>query len=111
RAAERLLDRLAAEELRQLLVHDLHDLLRRRQALENLLAERTLADTRGEVADDVEVDVRLEQRKADLAHGARDRLLVELAALAEVAERGAEAFGEGVEHDRPGYTEAPLVGA
>src|SRR5205823_7126409 len=109
RVAERLLDSLAAEELRQLLVHDLHDLLPRRQALEDLLAERALAHARGEIADDVEVDVSLEQSEADLAQCARDRLVVEPAALAQVAEGGAEAVGEGIEHGRPGYTPAPLA--
>src|SRR5262249_13005421 len=49
RVAERLLDSLAAEQLCQLLVHDLHDLLRRRQALEDLLAERPLAHARREL--------------------------------------------------------------
>ena len=40
-------------------------------------AERALAHVRDELLDDVEVDVGLEQREADLAHRARDRLLVE----------------------------------
>ena len=43
-------------------------------------AERALADARDELLDDLEVDVRLEQREADLAHRARDRLLVERSA-------------------------------
>ena len=45
---------------------------------------------RHEVLDDVEVDVRLEQREPDLAHRARNRVLVELAAAAEVAQGGLE---------------------
>ena len=92
---------LAAQQLGQLVVDDLHHLLAGRQALEDVLAERALADARDEVADDVEVDVGLEQREADLAHRARDRLVVELAALAQIAESSAEALGEGVEHGRP----------
>ena len=55
---------------------------------------------RDEVADDREVDVGFEQREADLAHRTRDRLLVELALLAEVAEGALELVGEAVEHDR-----------
>jgi hypothetical protein len=47
-----------------------------------------------------EVDVGFEQREADLAHGARDRFLVELPLLAKVAEGALELVGEGVEHDR-----------
>ena len=69
---------------------DLHDLLARRQALEDVLAERALLDRGGEVARDLEVDVGLEEREADLAHRLGDRLLVEAAAAAEAAERGLE---------------------
>ena len=53
-------------------------------------AERALADRGDEVLDDAEVDVGLEQREADLAHRTGDRLLVEAAAAAEVAEGGLE---------------------
>jgi hypothetical protein len=66
-------------------VHRLHDLLARRDALQHLLSERPLAHVRDEILDDLEVDVGLEQREADLTHRTRDRLLVELAAAAEVA--------------------------
>ena len=74
----------------QLLVHGLYDLLARRDALQHLLAERALAHLRDEVLDDLEVDVGLEQREADLAHGTGDRLLVELASATEVAEGALE---------------------
>ena len=50
--------------------------------------------------DDREVDVGLEQREADLAHRARDRLLVELSLLPKVAESALELVCEAVEHDR-----------
>ena len=73
-------------------MHDLHDLLAGRQALLHLLADRALADRLDEVLDDLEVDVRLEQRKADLPHRARDRFVVERSPLAEVAERALEAL-------------------
>ena len=66
---------------------DLHDLLAGREALQDVGAERALADARHELLDHLEVDVRLEQREPDLTHRARDRLLVEAAAAAEVAER------------------------
>jgi hypothetical protein len=61
-------------------VDDLHDLLARREALRHLLTEGALLDGGCEVLDDGEVDVCLEQREADLAHGLRDRLLVQLSA-------------------------------
>ena len=69
---------------------DLHDLLARRQALRDVLADRALAHGLDEVLDDLEVDVRLEQREADLAHRARDRFVVERAALPQVAEGALE---------------------
>ena len=77
---------------------DLHDLLAGGDRLHHLFAERSLAHLRDEVLDDLEVDVGLEQREADLAHRAGDRLLVEPAAAAEVAERGLELVGKRVEH-------------
>ena len=65
---------------------DLHDLLAGVEALQDVLAGRALAHLRDEVLDDLEVDVGLEQREPDLAHRLRDRLLVEPALAAEVAE-------------------------
>jgi hypothetical protein len=79
-------------------VHDLHDLLARRDRLRHVAAERALPDPGDELLDDLKVDVRLEQGEPDLAHRARDRLFVEGAALAEVAERVLELVGEVVEH-------------
>ena len=75
-----------AHQGRQLLVDDLHDLLAGVEALQDVLAGRALAHLRDEVLDDLEVDVGLEQREPDLAHRLRDRLLVEAALAAEVAE-------------------------
>ena len=88
---ERELRAAGAHERGQLLVHDLHDLLAGGQALLDFLADRALADALDELLDDLEVDVRLEQREADLAHRARDRFVVELAALPKVAERALQA--------------------
>ncbi len=70
------------------------------QALQDVLAERTLLEGGREVLGDLEVDVRLEQREADLAHRLRDRLLVEPAASAEAAERRLKLVGKRVEHGR-----------
>jgi hypothetical protein len=92
------LRRTTAHQLRQLVVNDLHDLLARRQALRHLGAQRTLLDGRDELLDHVEVDVRLEQGEADLAHRSRDVVLAQASARAEVAERVAESVGEGVKH-------------
>ena len=78
-----------------------------RQRLEHVLAERAFAHTGREVLDDAEVHVRLEQRKADLAHRAGDRLFVQRPPLAEVAERALQAVGQAVEHGRTSVL-APL---
>ena len=67
---------------------DADDLLARREALGHVGAERPLAYARHELLDDGEVDVGLEQRKADLAHRTGDRILVELAAAADVRKGG-----------------------
>ena len=56
----------------ELLVDDLHDLLRRVQRLVDLVAERALAHLGGELLDDLERDVGVEQGATDLAHGAVD---------------------------------------
>ena len=114
RAAEREPRVARAHEGRQLLVHDLHDLLARREALQHVLTESALLDGRREVARDLEIDVGLEQRETDLAHGLRDRLFVETAAAAEPAERRLELVGEGVEHGRTVYVaalSAPRLGS
>jgi hypothetical protein len=94
--AEFELDRAFTHQPRQLVVDDLDDLLTGGEALQYLLTERLLAHSFGEDRDDLEVDVRLEQRKSDLAQGARDRLFVEPAAFAEVAEGASEPVGERV---------------
>ncbi len=60
----------------------------------------------GEVAGDLEVDIRLEQSEPDLAHRLRDRLLVEAPAAAEPAERCLQLVGKGVEHGREVYVAA-----
>ena len=100
-AAEGELGVAAAHERDELLVHDLHDLLRRREALHDLGAERALLDVRDELAHDLEVDVGLEQRQADLAHGGVDVLGGELAVALEALHDPLEAVGECVEHQRP----------
>src|SRR5947208_16939907 len=79
-------------------MHDLHDLLTGREALQHLFAERALPHVGDEIADDGEVDVGFEEREADLAHRAGDRFLVELSLLAKVAESALELVGKAVEH-------------
>ncbi len=87
-----------AHERGELLVDDLHHLLPRREAPQDVLSERAFLDRGSEVTRDLEVHVRLEEREPDLAHRLRDGVLVEATAPTETAERGLELVGEGVEH-------------
>jgi hypothetical protein len=85
---------LAAEDLHELLVDDLHDLLGRVERLAHLIAERPLAHGRRELLDDLERDIRLEEGATDLANGAVNVGRAELALAAEVLEGIREAVGE-----------------
>jgi len=76
----------AAEQLHQLAVHDLHDLLRGGQRGEDVLADGLLLDAVDEGADDLEVDVRLQEGDADLAKRLLDVLLGQATAPAELVE-------------------------
>ena len=88
---------LPAEDADQLLVDDLHDLLGRVQRLVDLVAEGALAHLAGELLDDLERDVGVEQGAADLADGAVDIRGRELALGAEVAEGRGETIRERAE--------------
>src|SRR5690606_39004189 len=85
---------LTAEDRDELLVHDLHDLLRGIQRLVDLVAQRTLAHLRGEVLDDDERDVGIEQRTTDLADGAVDVGGAQLSLRTQIAEGLGEPIGE-----------------
>ena len=95
-AAELELGRVGAEQVGQLLVDDLHDLLARASGSS---APPRRAPARGRArrmrVTTLEVDVGLEQRAAGSRASPRDRLLVEPAPLAQVAEGAREASGTG----------------
>jgi hypothetical protein len=61
-----------AEQRQQFIPDDLDDLLARGQALENRLIHRPIAHAIDERLDDLEVDVRFEQRQPDLPEGVLD---------------------------------------
>jgi len=79
-------------------MHDLHDLLARGQAVEHVAAHGALAYTVDELLDDGEVDIGLEQREADLAHGLVDVVLGQATLAPKAVEGGAEPVGKGIEH-------------
>ena len=87
-----------AHQLGELLVDDLHHLLARVEAPEDVGTQAALLDRRGERLDDFEVDVRLEQRQADLAHRPIDVFLGQLAAGADIREGGLQSVRELIEH-------------
>ena len=77
----------AAHQAGELLVDDLDDLLAGVELLGDVGAERALLDRRRELLDDLEVDVRLEQREPDLAQRGVDVVLGQRAALADTRQR------------------------
>ena len=91
-----------AEERQHLVAHDPDDLLRRRQAPQDLLIDRPVAHAIDERLDDLEVDVRLEQRHPDFAERGLDRLLGEPGLAAKRLEDVLQAVAERVEHGFPG---------
>ncbi len=83
-----------AEQREHLVPHDADDVLHGRQALEHLVVDRRVADLVDERLDDLEVDVRLEQRHPDLTQRDLDGLGRETTLSANVAEDVLEAFAE-----------------
>jgi hypothetical protein len=83
-----------SEERQHLVADDLDDLLTRRQAFQNRLVARLIPDAIDERLDDLEVDVGLEQRQANLAQrlfkdlGGEPQLAAKR--LEDVLEAGAE---------------------
>src|SRR4029077_13861168 len=77
RADEREADFVAAEERLQLVADDLCDLLRGREGGQDILTDGLFANAGGELFDDFEVDVRLEQSNADLLERVVDMPLIE----------------------------------
>ncbi len=89
---------LAAHQLPQLVPDDLDDLVPRRQALQHVLPHGLDPHALDEVLDDLEVDVRLQQRHPDLFQGLADVLLREHTLPAEPLENGFKLLAEGFEH-------------
>ena len=88
----------AAQELDQLIPHHLDDLLPRREGPEDFLADGLLPDAVDEALDDLEVDVRLEQRDADLAKRLDDVLLGKATITAEAIEDRGQTSRKVVKH-------------
>jgi hypothetical protein len=89
-----------AEERDHLVADDPDDLLRRREAAQNILPHRAITNPVDERLDDLEIDVRLEQREPNLAQRSLDVLFGEPRFAAKGLEDVLEACTERVEHDR-----------
>jgi len=72
--------------------------LLRREAAEHLLAEGVAFDRLDEVADDVEVDVGLEEREPHVAQRFFDVALGDPPLALQLAEERVELLAEGLEH-------------
>jgi hypothetical protein len=88
-----------AQELRQLVEHDAHDVLRGRERVEHLGGHALLLAFRHELLHDAVVHVRLEKGHANLAHGGVDVVLRQAPLAAELAERVLKSVGKAVEHE------------
>src|SRR5215210_6991403 len=97
-AVEAELGPLLAEEGGELVADDLHDLLRRGEALHHLLPEGALADPVDERLDHPEVHVGFEKSQTDLAQRRVERFGGDLAFALQAAEDVLELVLETVEH-------------
>ena len=82
----------AAHQRGELVVDGLDHRLARVERLRDLLPGEPLPERRGEVLDDLEVDVGLEQGEAHLAQGLVDVVVGELAPRANVGEHALKAL-------------------
>ena len=98
-------ERIAAQDVSQLVVDDLHDLLARSQALREVHPDELLADPRDEIPDDPQVDVRLQQGQPDLPQRLVDVGLAQPAPSAQPAEDRVEAVGQALEHRAGGTSD------
>src|SRR5262249_43092241 len=91
--------RLPAEQPHQLAVHELDEMLLRREAAQHLGPERVTLDRLDEVADDSDVHVGLEEREPHVAQRFLDVALGDPPLAPELAHQGIELLAQGIEHD------------
>ena len=89
---------LAAERRDELVVNDLDDLLSGIEPGQEVRAQRALTDAGDELLHHAEVDVRLEQRQADLAQGDVEVGLGDLCFPAQAVDHGLQPGTERFEH-------------
>ena len=108
--------RLAAEQRHQLVAHDARDFLRRRELLRDLRPDRALLDLLGEVADDGQGHVGLEQGEPDLPEGLLEVVVGQVAFAPKLLEDTLHPLRQTFEHrvtsvsaDRRDGAERPRV--
>ena len=99
---------LAAEQLDQFVVHHFDHLLTGRQAGEHLLTDGLGGDRGHKFPDNAEVDIRLEQRRAHLAHGFLNIFLSQRAMATQLLEDAFQAVGQILKHTLSGVECAVL---
>ena len=87
-----------AEHLGELVEHDLDDVLRRRQRLHDLGGHAALLGLGDKLLDDLKVDVGLEQRHANVAHGRGDIGLGQFTLAAQAVKCVVEAIAQRIKH-------------
>ena len=87
-----------AEHLGELVEHNLDDVLRRRQRLHDLGGHAALLGLSNELLNDLKVNVGLEQRHANVAHGRGDIGLGQLTLAAQAVKCVVEAIAQRIKH-------------
>jgi hypothetical protein len=86
------------EEADHFILDDFDDLLAGLDALNDLLAQSLGLDLFDEIAGDLELDIRFQQRHADLTQGVTDVGLRDFAQAAQIAEGGLQFAAQRIEH-------------
>ena len=89
---------MAAEDVDELVADDFDDLLGGREGGEDFLAHGLRLDGLDELLDDLEVDVGLQQRHADLAQRRLDVGFAQRAAAAQAVEHPCQAIAKALKH-------------
>jgi hypothetical protein len=89
-----------AEDLHEFIVEDFHDLLAGRDGAQHLRTDGLRLHGGDEVFGDLEIDIGLQQRHADVLHRIGDVGFADLGLAAELLEGEFEFFSEGGEHGR-----------
>ena len=80
-------------EAGQFVANDFDHLLGGSKAFQNFLAGSALANSLGEILDNLEVDIRFQKNEANFPEGFTDGFLGKVAAAAEFLENGIKFFG------------------